>query len=249
MTSGTEENKRAFGLTLLRRLRRRLLAENNMGRYLVYAVGEIFLVVVGILIALQINNWNDERKERKEEQISYGNIRQQLLDDRKELVKVKDFNSYYSEVYKYASKIISSGDRVKTDSLAYFAMMLSQFSDFHRSGTIYVTLASSGELKILKNTEITSAIQQLETTYNFANQLETMHWELITDEVSPELKGVINYTDFEVIKPERLYGVELQNIFFEIIGLSSWKDSVYSQALSEIDRVIGLIDEELNGRE
>lgn len=49
---------------LFRQLRQRLLAENRFSRYLLYAVGEIALVVIGILIALQVNNWNEARKER-----------------------------------------------------------------------------------------------------------------------------------------------------------------------------------------
>ena len=42
------------------------MAENNLGKYLWYAAGEIFLVVVGILIALQVNNWNEERIEQQQ---------------------------------------------------------------------------------------------------------------------------------------------------------------------------------------
>jgi hypothetical protein len=47
-------------------IRRKLLAESKFSRYLLYALGEIALVVVGILIALQVNNWNEARKSRKE---------------------------------------------------------------------------------------------------------------------------------------------------------------------------------------
>ena len=49
-------------LRFLRRVRQRLLAENGFRKYLLYAIGEILLVVIGILIALQINNWNEEKK-------------------------------------------------------------------------------------------------------------------------------------------------------------------------------------------
>ncbi|WP_146613668.1 DUF6090 family protein [Algoriphagus yeomjeoni] len=49
-------------ISLFRKIRQKLLTENRVTRYLVYAVGEIFLVVIGILIALQVNNWNEERK-------------------------------------------------------------------------------------------------------------------------------------------------------------------------------------------
>jgi hypothetical protein len=72
-----------------------------------------------------------------------------------------------------------------------------------------------------------------------------MHWELIINELSPELRGVINYASRDVIKPEKLYAVEMQNIFYEIIGLTKIKESVYEQALGEIAAIITLIDEEL----
>ena len=49
------------------------------GRYLKYAIGEILLVVVGILIALQVNNWNQERKDRKEGELIKQNIHDEFI--------------------------------------------------------------------------------------------------------------------------------------------------------------------------
>jgi len=48
-------------IKFFRKIRQRLLMENRTGKYLKYAVGEIVLVVIGTLIALQINNWNENR--------------------------------------------------------------------------------------------------------------------------------------------------------------------------------------------
>lgn len=50
--------------TLFKRIRERLLQSRQFSRYLLYALGEVLLVVIGILIALQINNWNEDRKNR-----------------------------------------------------------------------------------------------------------------------------------------------------------------------------------------
>ncbi len=55
-------------IKFFRRIRQNLLSEGKTGRYLKYALGEIVLVVAGILIALQINNWNEGRKDRNQEQ-------------------------------------------------------------------------------------------------------------------------------------------------------------------------------------
>ena len=55
--------------------------ENKTGKYFKYAIGEIILVVIGILIALSINNWNEENKEKKELTIIYNSIITQLQSD------------------------------------------------------------------------------------------------------------------------------------------------------------------------
>lgn len=54
-------------IKFFRKIRQRLLTEGNLKRYLIYAIGEILLVVIGILIALQINTWNEWRKDRIKE--------------------------------------------------------------------------------------------------------------------------------------------------------------------------------------
>ncbi|MEH6779913.1 DUF6090 family protein, partial [Maribacter arcticus] len=51
-------------INFFRIIRQQLLAENKFSRYLLYAIGEIVLVVIGILIALSINNWNENRKQK-----------------------------------------------------------------------------------------------------------------------------------------------------------------------------------------
>ncbi|MEN2282966.1 DUF6090 family protein [Algoriphagus sp. SE2] len=51
-------------ISLFRKIRQKLLSQNRVTRYLIYALGEILLVVIGILIALTINNWNTNRPER-----------------------------------------------------------------------------------------------------------------------------------------------------------------------------------------
>lgn len=53
-------------LKFFRKIRQNLIGKGDTKRYLFYAIGEIFLVVVGILIALGINNWNEERKQNLE---------------------------------------------------------------------------------------------------------------------------------------------------------------------------------------
>ena len=232
-------------LKLFRNTRKQLLVENRFTKYLAYAIGEIILVVLGILIALQINEWNNQRIEKKEEAKTYENIRRQITDDRNALNEVITYNDLHLKAYKYANDIIVSNNRQKADSLAMMAMLLSRFSDFHRSSNIYETLVNSGELRLLKNSSITSKLQQLEMTYIFINKLEVMHWDMILSELPPVLRGVVNYNDFKAVRPEKLYEVDTQNMFVTFIYLSEMKAAIYSQALGEIEELIALIDQEV----
>jgi len=209
-------------------------------------MGEIVLVVIGILIALQINTWNNQKLLNKAEVKSYQNIKRQIIEDKTELTQVKGFNNYFKKSSELANKIIEAQDYNKADSLALMAMGLSLYTDFHSSGHIYETLVNSGDIKLLKNSEIPSKLQKLEMTYINVNNLEDIHWEIIINELSPLLRGVINYNTKKPVQPKKLYDVEMQNYFIESIYLTIRKDSVYTKALREIDTIINMIDNELN---
>jgi type II secretory pathway pseudopilin PulG len=51
-------------INFFRKIREKLLTEGKTGKYLKYAIGEIVLVMIGILLAVQVNNWNEQRKDR-----------------------------------------------------------------------------------------------------------------------------------------------------------------------------------------
>jgi len=77
-------------LKIFRNFRRNLLSENKSSKYALYAIGEIFLVVVGILIALQINNWNEEKKLKTEEHLLLTNL---SLSFERKLLELEDKNA------------------------------------------------------------------------------------------------------------------------------------------------------------
>jgi len=68
-------------IKFFRKIRQQLLIENKFSKYLIYAIGEIVLVVIGILIAVSINNWNELNKERRNEILILNEIRDNLLFD------------------------------------------------------------------------------------------------------------------------------------------------------------------------
>ncbi|MFT6795818.1 MAG: hypothetical protein ACJART_000956, partial [Maribacter sp.] len=64
-------------IKFFRKIRQNLLSEGKTSKYFKYAIGEIILVVIGILIALQINNWNENQKAKKLEQVVLKNLAQE----------------------------------------------------------------------------------------------------------------------------------------------------------------------------
>lgn len=92
-------------LKFFRKIRQNLLSEGKTTKYFKYAIGEIVLVVIGILIALQINNWNEENKERLVEKQRYQNILNDLVSDEAhidqmitDLIQKQDLHYYLYQV-------------------------------------------------------------------------------------------------------------------------------------------------------
>ncbi|WP_411895906.1 DUF6090 family protein [Winogradskyella sp. A2] len=73
------------------------MSENKTGKYFKYAIGEIILVVIGILIALQINNWNEDRKDRRREQDILYSLKQDFSTN---ISNVNDAFNTFSEAYE-----------------------------------------------------------------------------------------------------------------------------------------------------
>ena len=107
-------------IKFFRHIRKSLLMENKTGKYFKYAIGEIVLVVIGILIALQINNWNESRLEKNREKITISNLNAEFKENLKDLdsiqirldlaIKASDkiFDLFQEEVKVYNSKSIDS---------------------------------------------------------------------------------------------------------------------------------------------
>jgi hypothetical protein len=87
-------------ITFFRKIRQKLLTENKFSKYLVYAIGEIILVVVGILIALSINNWNDKQKHISQERILLKNVLENIKTDSISIDSVISTTDRILEIHK-----------------------------------------------------------------------------------------------------------------------------------------------------
>ena len=222
-----------------------MIKESNIKRYLLYAVGEILLVMIGISLAFQVSNWDDNRIKRKAEIRFYENIKEQIIDDKELIEAQKGYTNYYMPQFKYASEIIEANDRSKMDTLGLIIRNLTKYSDFDKQGNIYETMVNSGDIKLLQNHEIVNGIRELEEIYNYVNRMENIHYDAMMGMVIEIINPVIKYSTGEIKKPDKVFNYEFQNMIAILMLIMEEKDITYNKALNEIERVTKLIDEEL----
>ncbi len=132
-------------LRFFRLIRRKLIEEENARKYFWYALGEVFLVVIGILIALQINNWNESRKGIEASRIFLEEMRDDLASDTLELGnKIRAIDRYAVYQRWYLSK--KRFDLSDVDSLLSLS---SGTFDFYMHDNTYQTMINSGNAKLL----------------------------------------------------------------------------------------------------
>jgi hypothetical protein len=235
-------------MKLFRGTRQSLIKNGSIKRYLLYAIGEILLVMIGISLAFQVGNWDDNRIKKNAEIRFYENIKEQIIDDKELIQGQVRFNNHYMVQFKYANEIIENNDRSKLDTLGIILRNLTQYSDFDKEGNIYETMVNSGQVSLLRNLKIVNGMRELEELYNYVNRMENIHYDVTMDYTAPALTAVLKFSTSEIKKPDAVFTYEFQNIVIIIMQIMEEKDGTYNQTISEIERVIKLIDEELKGK-
>ena len=120
-------------------IRRKLAAENKVMAYLRYAIGEILLVVIGILIALQINNWNEGRKNAAIEEEIISNLHEEFLRNKIVLKEVREvLNKSGQSCYRLMNLMNKDRNYLSAyniDSLLYYAL---DFNSFNPSSNVFL---------------------------------------------------------------------------------------------------------------
>lgn len=234
-------------MKLFRNLRMSFIAKEKFRKYLLYAIGEILLVMIGISLAFQLDSWNENRIKKNTAIDYYKNIRAQVSDDKILLQEQIDFNRGYLSQFKYINEVLASNDRTKIDTLSTILGNLTQYSDFDKEASIYTSMVNSGEIKLLKNQDIVNSMRELEEFYNYLNRLENIHYDAMMNYMVSSMNPIINFTTGEIMKPDDLYSYQFQNLITAILQIMSEKDHAYNQALTEINSITELIGIELNG--
>ena len=185
-------------IKFFRKIRQNLLSEGKTGKYLKYAIGEIVLVVFGILIALQINNSNNKRIEKEREFKYLTNIRIDLLKDIESLKYNIDFRQKKTlGIEKLIEQI--NGKPIENLNETTFNIINTLYQErFQPSNVTYNDLVSSGNMSLITNDSIKVYLFELSLLY----QQNLFNIEHETAEYNENIsKSIFRLTDIERMKP------------------------------------------------
>ena len=135
------------------------MKENKLTSYLLYAMGEIVLVVIGIIIAVQINTWNDARLNHRKERVILKDLYQEFQINKSKLDETIRHHQSLAEATSKIMSLMGESEAVLSqhnlDSLIYLSL---DYTDFNASQSVIMELISSGKLNLISSDELRALI-------------------------------------------------------------------------------------------
>lgn len=243
-------------MKFFRKIRQRILKEKKFSKYLLYAIGEILLVVIGILIALQVNNWNQGRLNILEEKSILENINAEFQINEDKFIKTHNRAKQALNASKTISSLIGSSHKelsaINIDSLIY---MVFEYDNFTVSENTILDITQSGRLQIIRSKQLKNHIYQwtqqkkvINENYFLARTKSALLVRYLSSRYS--LKNIDMYGPFEWQEKSKLPNDQFQ-IFYELEFENILEDVIYAQyiylkLLEKIENTIKNIISETN---
>ena len=201
-------------IKFFRNIRQKMLTENKFSKYLIYAIGEIILVVIGILIALSINNWNQEQQQKKVLKNIYATIKADLQQDIKNI-----------------DKIVNSSRPIEKEYLAIINKTRKKEDFKNCKNCIYVNFGFP-EIKLRKNgSELLQNYNQQNNTSSdsLSIKLNSLYLDL-TNTISVNLNELTTNTNsfLEIVKYTQPWFADLN-----FRGTTNYSDTFIEYALTD----------------
>ncbi|MCM8568866.1 DUF6090 family protein [Gramella jeungdoensis] len=189
-------------IKFFRNIRHRLLRENRISRYLIYAIGEIILVVIGILIALQINGWNEARLNEKKERAFLLEIKENLNEDRQTIENIQSRNAIKLKTIDSAFYYLSIENGKNFSNLL---PIITNYDMFTPTSVAFDNMVSSGNINLLSSDELRKTISHYYSSEAFngiQDQIKITTQDFLRD-VAPkmvnlEMMKFVTKLDFDV---------------------------------------------------
>ena len=242
-------------------IRKAMINENRVSKYMLYAIGEIVLVVIGILIALQINSWNQLRQQNNQEKIYLEDLKRDLIFDIETLdEKIVQNETSIENVTKVLTLISSKTDFSDADKMNLYQLLIPICGETYfipEQGTIHQIEASSAG-SYLRNKALKDQIFRYYSSReregkNMEQSIQLYQHHFITpnilsigiDRVFSEVAFNGNYEldtiDFASLLKNKEFNIAL---FMKKVGATN-QNGFYQIAQKEAEQIIALIDDEL----
>ena len=137
------------------------MKKNKTGKYLKYAIGEIMLVVVGILIALSINNWNDNRKNNNLKQTYVKNLIFDLEKDLEHLKQLQNYNTNYENAGMYTLDFMNNKlPIIDTLTLTESIVYCSYIPNFTITATTYNDIINGNNINLFQDAQLKRLLEK-----------------------------------------------------------------------------------------
>tara|TARA_R110001592_G_scaffold3704_2_gene21328 strand:+ start:4109 stop:4831 length:723 start_codon:yes stop_codon:yes gene_type:complete len=230
-------------------------------KYFKYATGEIVLVVIGILLAIQINNWNENRKQKIAEQEILISLQKELKNNKKNLsFYIAKYKKQYNNGVFLLSLFYQKKDTISNNTLDKALGSIEETFTFEASDGVINSIITSGKIEIIQNAQLKSLITSFNGSVINATQEVVNVQQLLHNRLWPAIDGKINsanrsrtYDGFQDF-PKGLYTSDY-NWFFNsrqlediIANITSWQKTIYTDQknlLKIIDEMLLLIQQEI----
>lgn len=180
-------------ISFFRKIRQSLLSQNRVTRYLAYAVGEIILVTIGILIALQINTWKEDRANKQRERAFYQSILIDLENDQKKLEsqtvfyqnRLDNLSWFLTQIRNPAQPISSVDFGIHSEPLFYNESAISFDATFEAA-------KSAGAFDKFSNKPLLKQLVEYYTQFRQFEDVLTSILRIIENSFEPLMAGVPN---------------------------------------------------------
>lgn len=161
---------------LLRKIRQNLLSESNYGLYILYASGEIVLVIIGILLALQIDNWNDLRKERILENQYLSSIKKELEYNIQEANSQSSFSEFQQKNGELILRALADISGINNEELAVAIEHIGWHHKLNFIRDVWDELYATGNIEILKDPDLKYSLSMLYARLESSRKFEELEW-------------------------------------------------------------------------
>ncbi|RNC92085.1 MAG: hypothetical protein ED555_02965 [Allomuricauda sp.] len=231
-------------IKFFRKIRQKLLSENKLSKYLLYAIGEIVLVVIGILIALQINTWNERQKNTAKESVLLKQINSDFRSNKIQLDSIKIAHLKAIEGCDVLLGIMPfKEDKSVIDTIVKYAPQIFGIKTFNPSNGSVDALISSSTFDLIQNDSLRNLLVSWKDVYLDYYEEEQYARNLQIWEIQPFFMDNVDYSNlYSASNLQLLSTPKMNNIWPNKRGsiqeiLNSIKDERLELYIDEIIRL------------